>query len=521
MFIDKPKIDYIETTGGVLTLSGQLSSLIVTGTSPLSILSTTAVSNLNADMLDGKHASDLQATINSGNLSATSPIQQTGGTGAVIGSGVTISIQDSSTSQKGAVQLSNSYSGTSQALTTTEKALSDGLATKQNTLTNPITGVGTSGQLAQFNGTNNIVGGGTLIAASVSVSTVAFNKNLTTADDTVQKALNTINNFSLFENISGSTVLLDTTNFNNILSSLEDTSQKAFDTIDNNTQLKDETLTALANLDTIPGFLVETSTDTFTKRILSGTLNKISITNADGISGNPIITVGSDILDKKVAWDGWIDANETWTYASADAPTYTFTVNANVTDKYSPSMRLKLTDVTVKYFIITAVSSYTGGNTTITVYGGTDYTLSGGAITLPYYSSMKAPFGFPLDPTKWYVELQDTSTRNTTSGTYVNVGSLVLNIPIGSWEIYAKGILSNGGASYTFFTLSTGTTTESDPDFTVAHYGTPILAHFVMKKISVAAKTPYYINLQSQDGNTASLRGDVVPTIIHATCAYL
>jgi hypothetical protein len=184
-------------------------------------------------------------------------------------------------------------------------------------------------------------------------------------------------------------------------------------------------------------------------------------------------------------------------------------------------MRLKLTDVTVKYFIITAVSSYTGGNTTITVYGGTDYTLSGGAITLPYYSSMKAPFGFPLDPTKWYVELQDTSNRNTTSGTYVNVGSLVLNIPIGSWEIYAKGILSNGGASYTFFTLSTGTTTESDPDFTVAHYGTPILAHFVMKKISVAAKTPYYINLQSQDGNTASLRGDAVPTIIHATCAYL
>jgi len=196
MFIDKPKIDYIETTGGVLTLSGQLSSLIVTGTSPLSILSTTAVSNLNADMLDGKHASDLQATINSGNLSATSPIQQTGGTGAVIGSGVTISIQDSSTSQKGAVQLSNSYSGTSQALTTTEKALSDGLATKQNTLTNPITGVGTSGQLAQFNGTNNIVGGGTLTAASVSVSTVAFNKNLAAADDTVQKALNTLDDLT-------------------------------------------------------------------------------------------------------------------------------------------------------------------------------------------------------------------------------------------------------------------------------------------------------------------------------------
>jgi len=196
MFIDKPKIDYIETTSGVLTLSGQLRSLITTGTAPLSIISTTSVSNLNADMLDGKHASDLQTTINSGNLSATSPIQQTGGTGAVIGSGVTISILDSSVSQKGSVQLSNSYSGTSQTLATTEKALSDGLATKQNTTANIITGSGTSGQLAQFNGINNIVGGGTLTAASVSVSTVAFNKNLTTADDTVQKALNTLDDLT-------------------------------------------------------------------------------------------------------------------------------------------------------------------------------------------------------------------------------------------------------------------------------------------------------------------------------------
>lgn len=79
--------------------------------------------------------------------------------------------QDATTSQKGFTQLSNNYAGTSQVLATTEKALSDGLATKQNTLTNPITGTGTSGQVAQFISPNEINGENKL---------TAFNKNFET-----------------------------------------------------------------------------------------------------------------------------------------------------------------------------------------------------------------------------------------------------------------------------------------------------------------------------------------------------
>jgi len=72
--------------------------------------------------------------------------------------------------------------------------------------------------------------------------------------------------------------------------------------------------------------------------------------------------------------DGWRAAGETWTYASADDPTFTFTISGDKTSKYSPGMRIKLTQTTVKYFIITAVS-YSAPNTTVTVYGGTDYDL--------------------------------------------------------------------------------------------------------------------------------------------------
>ncbi|WP_442766606.1 hypothetical protein, partial [Mitsuokella multacida] len=99
--------------------------------------------------------------------------------------------------------------------------------------------------------------------------------------------------------------------------------------------------------------------------------------------------------------DAWI-AGETWTYLGADAPTYTFTISGDKTSKYSPGMRIKLTQTTVKYFIIVAVS-YSYPNTTVTIYGGTDYTLENAAITDPYYSMVKAPAGFPLDPAKWTV----------------------------------------------------------------------------------------------------------------------
>lgn len=42
---------------GTATFSGQIASSVATGTAPLSITSTTLVSNLNADLLDGQHAS--------------------------------------------------------------------------------------------------------------------------------------------------------------------------------------------------------------------------------------------------------------------------------------------------------------------------------------------------------------------------------------------------------------------------------------------------------------------------------
>jgi hypothetical protein len=64
------------------------------------------------------------------------------------------------------------------------------------------------------------------------------------------------------------------------------------------------------------------------------------------------------------------------------------------TGKYQKGDKIKLTQTTAKYFYIIAIS-YSSPNTTVTVTGGSDYTVANAAITLPYFSKIENPQGFP------------------------------------------------------------------------------------------------------------------------------
>ncbi len=179
---------------------------------------------------------------------------------------------------------------------------------------------------------------------------------------------------------------------------------------------------------------------------------------------------------------------------------------------------------------ITDVGTFGGGVTNITVYGGTGYTLANAAISANYHSMMKAPFGFPLDTASWTVEVTDTTQRsqaNPTNGTWYNLGSISINVPIGCWRLYYEV-----AAQVIRSTSSTGIDgyATSAVQFSSLHdmggpsgsnYSTGSLVHRE-KIVTLAAKSTRYLNMMSDTSSTLIVfQNSIATCVIRAVCAYL
>jgi hypothetical protein len=208
-------------------------------------------------------------------------------------------------------------------------------------------------------------------------------------------------------------------------------------------------------------------------------------------------------------------------------------------------MRIKMTNGgNTIYGIITKVGTYGGdqsGYTYITFLHEIDptdslalYLMANSAITNPYYSPVKCPYGFPMSPAKWSVEVSYSSQVDTGSATFVafDTTNLKLDVPIGSWELSWKGVAgvlnSDGTEALSEFAFSSSQTSISDSDL---HYYLRVTGassairdyrSVYMKMIKeVSSKTPYYLIGKFVVGNSCYVYGQLSTTILRATCAYL
>lgn len=199
---------------------------------------------------------------------------------------------------------------------------------------------------------------------------------------------------------------------------------------------------------------------------------------------------------------GWykMGINPTFTFVSYDSETLTGVVSSDLdmTPYLSVGMKVKFTqNATIKYGIIVAISS-----TQITLFMGTDYTLLNAVITNAFYSMLKAPYGFPMDNTKWTVIKTDTTNRAQASpvaNTWYNLGTVYIDIPVGLWKVKYSLLpysyrLAADNKIQTEFTLSTTNNSVTDASLSGAQYG-GLLSAAAELGLSVAISRPLLLNL--------------------------
>ncbi len=184
----------------------------------------------------------------------------------------------------------------------------------------------------------------------------------------------------------------------------------------------------------------------------------------------------------------------------------------------------------VEYGIITKVTS-----TQLTIFTGTDYTIPNMTLTGAQYSQARAPYGFPASKGKWvydFISFMDDEGAVTGAQYYTTNQRPI--IPTGEWNASYRVGLYNSRSGTGFGVAQTGISTSltgiTDSRFTGAHYHLSNVSSIAQIStiaqppipISQTSMTQWYFFKYSQSTDTSmGFRGDLVPTILIAECAYI
>ena len=185
----------------------------------------------------------------------------------------------------------------------------------------------------------------------------------------------------------------------------------------------------------------------------NGGIDNDNIASGAAIAGSKVADNSIDLEAKASVDTGWREVSDSWTYASATS----ITVPSDATLKYSVGDKLRLTQSTVKYFYITAV-----GATTLTITGGTSYTLVNAAISDISYSKAESPLGHPI----WLNYTPPITNITNTNGTLV-----------GRFAMHGRTV-----KYYFKFTLGSSSAIGTNPSFSLP---VPIHANYTQTATTV------------------------------------
>lgn len=269
-------------------------------------------------------------------------------------------------------------------------------------------------------------------------------------------------------------------------------------------------ITILADDRGLEGGSAQAHSDSATVKgvITSGMWNNViaSLTNVcsdttGALDTTKVIGITSGNIDSSIT--GWITPPDTWTYASAT----TFTIaGVNRTAMFPKGTKIKLTQGTVKYFYV--VGSAFSTNTTITVTGGSDYSLADATITSPYYSYVETPQSFP-DYFSWAPTYSAAGSM-----TYTSVTTVYAKFKISGNSILAKldAVGITGGVADVWLSATLPISVDSSGG-SYANVGTGYVYDGNYKQIYVTASTNImYFSLVSGNyglGSSREIHGNI------------
>lgn len=200
--------------------------------------------------------------------------------------------------------------------------------------------------------------------------------------------------------------------------------------------------------------------------------------------------------------------------SSSNANNLTASGSATATNDDSPFKNYGAT-TNKEYAIVMKAAFSTNTTLTVQVPEGCAIPTSGG-VSAVYYSTQSVPYGFPRAVSRWDLELKlrvTASQTSPTSGTWYNLSSLKVLVPVGMWDtsylVSAAGDRASASQIKFNTTLSTANNSESDTDFTataeassVTILNTQLTAS---KVLNIASAAPYYWNMRAQFSSATTI----------------